>query len=286
MSIKIESFSELTDAQIAAIEALQSEVYAKDGLENTAWLSTEINFDRSMPCFFMGYENGVLVAFLTLFLPTREEGEVIAFTKAEHQGKGIFTALLKAACTVLLQYGVPAALFAVEPKSKCGMRYLEKFPDRAYVRTEYRMESAPRKGDLQPGLSVRPVTADRVEDYLEISLHEYGGDRDAALAVVHSAIRKAYLICAEDVPVGVFELADGEALTLCGVVVAEKYRKKGYGNAIVQAAMNFAAAEEKKLLLDVDSENPPALQLYRKFGFAPTFEVQYYRVPAQEILNL
>lgn len=32
-------------------------------------------------------------------------------------------------------------------------------------------------------------------------------------------------------------------------------------------------AEAEALELDVDSANPPALGLYRKFGFTPVFEV-------------
>ena len=32
------------------------------------------------------------------------------------------------------------------------------------------------------------------------------------------------------------------------------------------------------------TENPPALNLYRSFGFAPTFEVEYWRVSVHDCL--
>ena len=112
---------------------------------------------------------------------------------------------------------------------------------------------------------------------MAVSVKEYGGDRMAVEAVLTSELRRAYLIYDRKRPVGVFELADGDALTLCGVAVAEEERGKGYGKAIVRAALNFAAEAGKRIELDVDSENPPALVLYRKFGFQPTFEVQYWR---------
>ena len=278
MTFEVLSLSSLTEVQRSEIEALQKSVYDAEGLQNTAWLSNEINFDRSVPCFFLGYADGALVSFLTLFLPTRQEGEVTAFTALEQRGKGYFTALLQAAANVLAEHRVPNFLFALEPKSETGMAYLRAhFPQAVHSHTEYRMF---RESDVQPlpeGITARPVTKENLEDFMAVSVKEYGGDRMAVEAVLTSELRRAYLIYDRERPVGVFELADGDALTLCGVAVAEEERGRGYGKAIVRAALNFAAEAGKRIELDVDSENPPALHLYRKFGFQPTFEVQYWR---------
>lgn len=278
MSFTVEPLSALTPAQCGEIEALQTSVYAAEGLQNTAWLSNEINFDRTVPCFFLGREDGALVSFLMLFLPTRQEGEVTAFTALSARGRGYFTALLRAAAGVLRAQRVPDFLFAVEPKSACGMAYLRKhFPDAVHSHTEWRMFREPDFAPLAPGISAEPVTAENLEDFMAVSVKEYGGDRMAVQAVLDSELRRAYLVRAGEKPVGVFEIADGEALTLCGVAVAEAERGKGYGNAIVRAALNMAFEAGKRMELDVDSGNPSALGLYRKFGFASTFEVQYWR---------
>lgn len=278
MKLEILSLSALSEEQRAQIEALQAAVYGAEGLQNTAWLSNEINFDRSVPCFFLGYADGALVSFLTLFLPTRQEGEVTAFTALGHRGRGYFTALLQTAAAVLHAHGVPNFLFALEPKSEGGMAYLHsRFPQAAHSHTEYRMIRESDTEPLPPGITVRPVCADNLEDFIAVSVKEYGGDRMAVQAVLDSELRRAYLICDGEKPVGVFELADGDVITLCGVAVSERERGKGYGKVIVRAALNLAAQEGKLVELDVDSENPPALNLYRKFGFHPTFEVQYWR---------
>ena len=52
----------------------------------------------------------------------------------------------------------------------------------------------------------------------------------------------------------------------------------------MRAALTEAKNAGKGIELDVDSENPPTLNLYRSFGFAPTFEVEYWRVPVHDCL--
>ena len=278
MSLRIESYAALTAAQCAEIEALQSAVYTAEGLQNTAWLSNEINFDRSIPCFFLGYEDDILAAFLTLFLPTREEGEVVAFTALADRHKGYFTALLNAAKDTLRQYGVPRLLFAVEAKSTEGLRYLQKhFPFAEHSHTEWRMRCVPEKYVLPDHISAVRVTAKTAKDYASVVLEEYGGDEAAVMQRLQAENRTTYLVRDGDMPVGVFAFAQGEALTLFGVVVADSVRGKGYGNALLQAALNIACETGKDVELDVDSENPSALHLYRKYGFQPVFEVQYWR---------
>lgn len=278
MSLKIVSCSALTPTQCTEIERLQAAVYTAEKLQNTAWLSNEINFDRDVPCFFLGYEGEELVSFLTLFLPTRGEGEVTAFTAISHRGRGYFTALLDTARRVLRENGVPHLLLALEPASRSGMAYLKKhFPAAKHSHTEWRMTCVPNYVSLPENITVERVTAEKSEDYVSVVLKEYGGDRDAVLVRLSAEERMTYLVRDAGTPVGVFALAEGEALTLFGVVTAENLRGRGYGNCIVRAALNKAYEAGKNIELDVDSENPPALHLYRKYGFEPTFEVQYWR---------
>lgn len=82
MSLEVKACAALTEPERAEILALQNEVYSGENLKNTVWLQTESHFDRTVPCFYLGRENDALTAFLSLFLPTQEEAEVTAFTKA------------------------------------------------------------------------------------------------------------------------------------------------------------------------------------------------------------
>lgn len=52
----------------------------------------------------------------------------------------------------------------------------------------------------------------------------------------------------------------------------------------MRAALTEAKNAGKDIELDVNSENPPVLNLYRSFSFAPTFEVEYWRVSVHDCL--
>ena len=284
MTFAVEAHPALTPAQCAEVEALQRAVFEADGLHNAVWLSNEINFDRSAPCFFLGRADGALVSFLSLFLPERQAGEVTGFTAPQSRGRGHFTALLNEAAAVLGGLGVPDFLFALEPQgapAAAGLR--AHFPAAAHSHTEWRMRRTPDFAPLPEGCTAVPVTRETLADFAAVSAEVYGEDRRTAEAALTSALRRAYLVRADGAPAGIFSLAAGEALTLCGVAVPEKLRGRAYGNAVVRAALNLAFEAGKALELDVDSANPPALGLYRKFGFTPVFEVQYWRHPVKRI---
>lgn len=108
MSLEIKACAALSEQERAEILTLQSEVYSGENLKNTVWLQTESQFDRTVPCFYLGRENGVLTAFLSLFLPTQEKAEVTAFTKQSARNRGQFTALLHAAAKEMQVHGVCA----------------------------------------------------------------------------------------------------------------------------------------------------------------------------------
>ena len=54
MGYEIRTLSVLDDRQKAEIEALEDQIYGEEGLQNRIWLSSELNFDWILDCFFMG----------------------------------------------------------------------------------------------------------------------------------------------------------------------------------------------------------------------------------------
>lgn len=262
MSLEVKACAALTEPERAEILALQNEVYSGENLKNTVWLQTESHFDRTVPCFYLGRENDALTAFLSLFLPTQEEAEVTAFTKQSARNCGQFTALLHAAAKEMQVHGVPDFLFDLEPQSETGKAYLKKhFPNAVHSHTEYRMTREPAVFPLPENITVK-----------EMLLAEN---------------RTAYVLYVNGEPIGVFDLAGektDETLSLCGVAVKASERGRGYGKVLMRAALTEAKNAGKGIELDVDSENPPALNLYRSFGFAPTFEVEYWRVSVHDCL--
>jgi len=64
-----------------------------------------------------------------------------------------------------------------------------------------------------------------------------------------------------------------------GMLVTERWRGKGVGTALLEAAISWArAAGAHKLALEAWPDNTPALQLYRKAGFVEEGrKVRHYR---------
>ena len=79
-------------------------------------------------------------------------------------------------------------------------------------------------------------------------------------------------------------LCGGTGLYLDSFLRGEETLKNTEGDPQLRAALTEAKNAGKGIELDVDSENPSALNLYRSFGFAPTFEVEYWRVSVHDCL--
>ena len=180
-----------------------------------------------------------------------------------------------------------AFLSLFEPQSETGKAYLKKhFPNAVHSHTEYRMTCEPAVFPLPENITVKCVTGETLADYLSVSLRKYK-NFEAAKEMLLAENRTAYVLYVNGEPIGVFDLAGektDETLSLCGVAVKAGERGRGYGKLLMRAALTEAKNAGKGIELDVDSENPTALNLYRSFGFAPTFEVEYWRVPVHDCL--
>jgi len=73
----------------------------------------------------------------------------------------------------------------------------------------------------------------------------------------------------------------GDDAELMTIAVARKYQGRGVGAALLAAALeDLRMTPARRLLLEVAADNPPALALYRRHGFAKIGERQgYYARP-------
>ncbi|MFR5902611.1 MAG: GNAT family N-acetyltransferase [Neglectibacter timonensis] len=276
----------LTEAEKAEITALQDDCFREDGLQNAVFLSNELNVDRTAPCFYLGYVKAEeksgeekLVSFLSVFFPTKEDGEIVAFTHPGFRRRGYFTALCQEAVEDLRRTGIGRAVFAVEPQSRSGTAVLIRIPETQWLRTEYRMEHGPGPvPPLREGVHVLPLTQETKAEYLTVSRKAFSEEGGSIVdAVIDSPTRRGYLLCREGKTVGVFDLdVEERQIFLYGVAVAEQFRCRGYGREIVNCALREGVRLGLPVVLDVDSDNPPALHLYRSCGFRSVFEVGYY----------
>lgn len=280
--MNIERCTALTEEQEAEIRLLHAACCAPEALQSEVFLSNELNFDRTIPSFFLGRTDGILTSFLTLFLPTRTEGEVTAFTMPAFRRSGQFRRLCAEAADVLKAHGVPSLLFAVEGNAAAGQAALSRIGCTEYQHTEYRMtlDCLPTASTCTD-VAVIPVHDEHADRYRALVSAVFERERDNcdtyADATLQNPLREGFMLEADGAGIGVCQMnyEDGVAF-LYGLELLPAYRGKGYGEAFVRGVLQAVPRDRLPVILDVDSENQAALSLYRKLGFREVFRIDYH----------
>jgi len=279
--LEIKKCSVLTESEKKEILELENMAFKDEKLENHAFLSNEINFDKNLECFYMAYDNKKLIGFLTTFIPTSNEAEVLAVVHPEYRQKGCFNMLFQAAKEILLCAGIKNILLVIEAKSKSGLKALKKFEGCKLEHSEYRMfyekfDNIPEYYDL----SFSEVNSENKKIFSDITLDAFNDldENDSFIdTVIECKDRDGYIAYNNNIPVGVFDYnyEDNDAF-LYGVAIKSDYRGKGFGKQLIGFALYEGLKKRNKIVLDVDSNNPIAFNLYKKCGFKVDFQVDYY----------
>ena len=278
--MKIVATCALTPSQREAVEELHRACALTDGQKTPYSLSGSLNFDPGLPCYYLGYEEGTLAAFLTAFIPGRGEAEVSAFTHPDWRRGGRFTALWRRASDVLAQAGVGRILFVLGSENAAGRAVLARIPAELSY-SEYRMVRRWGPIPSSPDLTSVLVTPDLVETCARVSRDFFMMSPEEARSFIRVSVeepdRAAYLAYQGDRPIGtyLFQRKKLGELFLYGVGIVADLRGRGYGRQLMGLAL-VGAAQASRIALDVDSANLPALNLYRSCGFEEAFRIDYY----------
>lgn len=273
--------STLSKEELDDIQSLENRCSLEEGLKNKAYLSNEINFNKELPCFYMAYNKEDLKAFLTTFMPTSEEAEIVAYTAPEERRKGYFISLFSQAKEKMLMAGIKRVLFQVEPKGEAGLKVIESFTNCKLQRSEYTMSCGTVMEEaIETRLVFKGLEKDDKELYVKLNNEIFNHKKDYdnfTEAILSSEGRAAYIAYYEKQAIGIFNLAYEEDRAYCyGVGVLKEHEGKGFGKELMTFALKEGLKHTKKIVLDVDSDNPAAYNLYLKCGFAVDFQVDYY----------
>lgn len=278
----------LTDAQKNDVTALQTRCRETDGLRCEVFLSGELNFDPDLPCFYLGYEAGNLSAFLTVFLPSGREGEVLGFTAPERRREGRFRALLRAAAERVAAAGVPRLLLRVESASESGKGVLTRYAptvfDHAENRLVCRASDAVEAPDDMSGYALHKAEEKDGEAYAALMRVSFGdGPADADRYFRHileAPDREALMLLEREEPIGVCSIHyEAEDTFLYGLGVRPDRRGRGCGHVLLGLVLARCFQRCETVFLDVDTDNPSALGLYFSCGFLPVFREDYHALP-------
>ena len=280
MSLSFQASANVSDEN--TVRRLEAQVKKWDGLKTDVYLSSAINFDPDFPCFYSCWESGELVGFLCLFVPSQKEGEITAFVRPDRRRRGIFTSLFSYAVENLREAGVSSLLLYYETGQRAAQAISEKYGAK-YHHSEYRMIYEGRTpGVLCDGYTLKKTEPEDIEDLVRLSaeLFEETEEQTRAMAerFERSPLMDTYLFYEGNVPVGTLRVnrEEGDCVSIWGLGILQSYRRRGLASKMLgETLRRLRETDEREIYLEVDSENPNALGLYRKLGFVPSVQTDY-----------
>ncbi|MBN2540018.1 MAG: GNAT family N-acetyltransferase [Bacilli bacterium] len=234
---------------------------------------------------FLYYHNGLLVGYVGICDFGSGVAEVSGTVRPGYRNSKIFTKLIQEAEKELKYQGKTNYLLLTDERSKTGLQWM-KSHDASLDHIEYEMSLSTQSDFTKINENVTLVVANpkdidyikrlnrvfETEDEVETTHTnlEFKSDDNMEIYLFkrnHEIIGKIHLQFIED------------AAWIYGFVIDPSLRGKGYGLSSLINTIHFLKDREIKMIyLQVDSENPAALSLYRKVGFQELYSMAYYTV--------
>lgn len=286
----IKSYSRLNTRLINEVLKLEKVCQEYDKLKGSMFLDASLNFDSGIKSIFLLYENRELISMLSMFIPTQLEAEISAFTLPNYRHNGYCKALIHKAVEELRKFDIQAILFVCEKQSISGKGLMTTL-NAEYEHTEYSMSL--NKSRYEPRdtyrLSLLTPHFKDLDEIVATSIKTFeDNDKDTKKFVencLQSETRKQFLAALNDEIIGLGSInQERNAATIFGLGIVPEYRGKGYGKELLHLIIDRLWKTGKtEIMLDVNSENVPALELYKKAGFQIEVAFEYYRKKVSEV---
>ena len=177
------------------------------------------------------------------------------------------------------------ALFQIEPISESGMGTLRhKFPDAILSHSEYQLSCTASPPEEVGSLELVEVTQQNKEIAIHLAIETFQSvetaERSHIEAILGEDGNDAFIAYDGEVPVGVCNrVLEKDTAGLFGLGIRPSLQKMGYGKKLLASMLRKTLSERPRTTLEVDSNNPPALNLYLHNGFSIGFQMDYHAVP-------
>jgi len=273
----------LTDTELAAVKQLTDICNSYENLHMSfSWLSTRHpdNYTND----FLYYEYGALVGYLNISSYGTKEKELLGMIHPDHRRKGFFSALLAAAQEECIRRGVQRIILVCEHASQSGQAFVAAigahhiFSEHAMVLGTFQQRHA---SDQQ--LVVRKADASDIEALTAIRATDSSSLEEAQSYITNflpQLDQVFYLGLLDGKPIGCHRLDETEhEVGIYGFVILPEYRGHGYGRQLLKSVIRTIQSQsDRRIVLDVDTDNTNAIGLYRSCGFEVTTTYDYYEL--------
>jgi len=274
----------LDAAALAASHELLARCNHHDATELLMALKAADPTAENLPLYLLARTEGEIVGVLELVGYHEIEGTLLV--TPERRREGIGGALVAAAAAQLAPRGIASWLLACDEAFAGGSAFAQRLGG-VLAHNEHRLTLDPaRVPPTRPqiGLILRPATAADRDDLAAITAAAFG---DLLTEVTKWVAqdesrpdRRWFVVTLGARPVGslrVVQSGEGLDITAFGVIPAQQGR--GYGRALLaQTIATLLAEGERRINIEVATDNAAALGLYRSCGFVARHTYGYYRL--------
>ena len=282
----IQARNKLSQEELFEAKKLINCCQAYDGTYRDPYLSNMLNFDLSMPAFFLFYEKGELVGLLTVYADDQDV-EVTILVHPNHRRQGIARALFTSFEKETTSSPIRSVTFQTE------RIFLDRHPD--FVNnwglvkdeeTETWLGKDRRPYQLAKLSNLEVLLADSSyqEQISQLKFQAFSEEHESKEVVdryVAEALKDPeshlYIL-----------LKDGQVIGTCtvdlstntnylyGLAISELERGKGYGSYLAKSLVNqLIEQNDKEFQIAVEDSNVGAKRLYEKIGFVKQTQVVY-----------
>jgi ribosomal protein S18 acetylase RimI-like enzyme len=243
---------------------------------------------------FLYYEKHMLVGYLALDEWGADEKEVVAMVHPDFRRKGIFSTLLAAAREECQQRAIPSLLFVCEQSSVAGQACAKAIgATRSFSEHEMVLGKLQERSAFDERLSIREARRDDLNVIAAVLSASFNDPEPLATAnvlkrfsqeppprIYLATFGEGELSCNE--PIGTLRLDEFDGVIgIYGFGVIPAYRGRGYGRQMLEETIRIIrATSHKPIMLDVETDNAPAVGLYTSCGFQIKTTYDYFSIVA------
>lgn len=283
----LSTLNQLNDQQLKELEQLKATCKKVDGSIPNLYMHLLMQ-PRTLPTIVLYYEQGQLIAFLSVYFFYDDAVEVALLVHPEARHQGIAKQLLRHIIPLIVEHNFFKLIFS--SPAHLNERWLPALGF-SHRHSEYYMERHNLSPllDQQKQLNFRMATIEDIPQLClldEACFHKMHAELEPRFQHILSE-RNYQIVLAFDKNklVGKAHLRwQKHGATLSDIAVFPEKQGHGLGTALIAHCINYALSEGKPdLNLDVETHNQKALELYTLLGFLTQNACDYWAIEVSSL---
>ena len=274
----------LTEAEVTSIELLITTCNNYDGLHMRIDMGTLRDRPGDEANDFLYYEDGMLVGYLFVEGWGGRDRELVGMVHPDYRRRGIFRSLLAEAGEECSQRDIQKLILVCEHASQSGLAFVRAIQAQyEYSEHEMVLGTFRERRQTHKGLDIRQATKQDLDAIVSILATDSGNVESInewVTKLFDESSSRFYIATLDEQPLGCLRLDFmSDQIGIYAFEVRLGYRGLGYGRQMLEEAIRTIRSEsQKRIMLDVETDNTNAIGLYLSCGFEIKTTYDYYEL--------